>query len=391
MKIRSFPRPATATRLCAGLLLSFGLAASAGADVTVGVILSTTGPAASLGQPAENTVKLWPDSIGGEKLKVIMLNDASDPTEASRQAAKLINEEKVDVIVGSSVTPPSIAIVEVAGNSATPVIALGGGNAIIEPQEGARTWAFKMAAPEAISVQRALEHMAAHGVKKAGAIAVSTSYGNGFLNAFTEQAKDHGIEISGVERYGAQDLSVTAQILRLVAAKPDAIYILSFGTPAFLPQAELAKRGYQGKIYQTHGVANADFLRVGGKDVEGTFLAVAPVLVAEQLPEDDPTKKAGVDYVSQYEGKHGAGTRSLFGSTAWTALNWLQATVPVALKEAEPGTPEFRSALRDALENMKEVVSPEGVFNMSKENHNGIDSRGQVVVEIKDGKWKLAQ
>jgi len=391
MKIRSFPRPATATRLCAGLLLSFGLAASAGADVTVGVILSTTGPAASLGQPAENTVKLWPDSIGGEKLKVIMLNDASDPTEASRQAAKLINEEKVDVIVGSSVTPPSIAIVEVAGNSATPVIALGGGNAIIEPQEGARTWAFKMAAPEAISVQRALEHMAAHGVKKAGAIAVSTSYGNGFLNAFTEQAKDHGIEISGVERYGAQDLSVTAQILRLVAAKPDAIYILSFGTPAFLPQAELVKRGYQGKIYQTHGVANADFLRVGGKDVEGTFLAVAPVLVAEQLPEDDPTKKAGVDYVTQYEGKYGAGTRSLFGSTAWTALNWLQATVPVALKEAEPGTPEFRSALRDALENMKEVVSPEGVFNMSKENHNGIDSRGQVVVEIKDGKWKLAQ
>ena len=391
MKIRSFPRPATATRLCAGLLLSFGLAASAGADVTVGVILSTTGPAASLGQPAENTVKLWPDSIGGEKLKVIMLNDASDPTEASRQAAKLINEEKVDVIVGSSVTPPSIAIVEVAGNSATPVIALGGGNAIIEPQEGARTWAFKMAAPEAISVQRALEHMAAHGVKKAGAIAVSTSYGNGFLNAFTEQAKDHGIEISGVERYGAQDLSVTAQILRLVAAKPDAIYILSFGTPAFLPQAELVKRGYQGKIYQTHGVANADFLRVGGKDVEGTFLAVAPVLVAEQLPEDDPTKKAGVDYVTQYEGKHGAGTRSLFGSTAWTALNWLQATVPVALEKAEPGTPEFRSALRDALENMKEVVSPEGVFNMSKENHNGIDSRGQVVVEIKDGKWKLAQ
>jgi len=391
MKIRSFPRPSAAARLCAGLFLSFAAAAGARADITVGVILSTTGPAASLGQPADNTVKLWPDSIAGEKLKVIVLNDASDPTEASRQAAKLINEEKVDVIVGSSVTPPSIAIVEVAGNAATPIIALGGGNAIIEPQEGARTWAFKMPAPERISVQRALEHMASHGVKKAGAIAVSTSYGNGFLNAFNEQAKDHGIEISGVERYGAQDLGVTAQIVRLMAAKPDAIYILSFGTPAFLPQAELAKRGYQGKVYQTHGVANADFLRVGGKDVEGTFLAVAPVLVAEQLPDDDPTRQAGVEYVTQYEGKYGPGTRSLFGSTAWTALNWLQATVPVALKEARPGTPEFRAALRDALENMKEVVSPEGVFNMTKEDHNGIDSRGQVVVKIEDGKWKLAQ
>lgn len=390
MKIRNFPLPGALTHLAAGILL-LGAAASAQADITVGVILSTTGPAASLGQPAENTVKLWPDSIAGEKLRVIVLNDASDPTEASRQASKLITEEKVDVIVGSSVTPPSIAIVEVAGNAATPVIALGGGNAIIEPQEGARTWAFKMPAPEKLSVQRALEHMASHGVKTVGAIAVSTSYGNGFLNSFNEQAKEHGITISGVERYGAQDLGVTAQILRLTAAKPDAIYILSFGTPAYLPQAELAKRGYQGKVYQTHGVANADFLRVGGKSVEGTLLAVAPVLVAEQLPDTDPTKKAGVNYVTQYEGKYGAGTRSLFGSTAWTALNWLEASVPVALKEAKPGTPEFRKALRDALENMKEVVSPEGVFNMTKQDHNGIDSRGQVMVTIEDGKWKLAQ
>ncbi len=389
MKTFSIRRPLFAG-LASALLLTASLATPARAELTVGVILSTTGPAASLGIPSDNTVKLWPDNIAGEKLRVIVLNDASDPTEASRQANKLINEENVDVIVGSSVTPPSIAIVETAGKLGTPVIALGGGNAIIEPQEGARTWAFKMAAPEKISVQRALEHMAANGVKKAGAIAVSTSYGNGFLNAFQEQATDHGIEISGVERYGAQDLGVTAQVLRLMAAKPDAVYILSFGTPAFLPQAELVKRGYKGKIYQTHGVANADFLRVGGADVEGTFLSVAPVLVAEQLPDTDPTKQAGVEYVTKYEGKYGAGTRSLFGSTAWTALNWLQAAVPVALKEAKPGTPEFRKALRDALENMKEVVSPEGVFNMTPENHNGIDSRGQVVVKIEDGQWKLA-
>lgn len=391
MNIRTFPLPGAMTRLAAGTLLWLGAAAGAQADITVGVILSTTGPAASLGKPAENTVKLWPDSIAGEKLRIIQMNDASDPTEASRQASKLITEEKVDVIVGSSVTPPSIAIVEVAGNAATPVIALGGGNAIIEPQEGARTWAFKMPAPEKLSVQRALEHMASHGVKTAGAIAVNTSYGNGFLNSFNEQAEQHGIKISGVERYGAQDLGVTAQIVRLMAAKPDAIYILSFGTPAYLPQAELDKRGYQGKVYQTHGVANADFLRVGGKSVEGTFLAVAPVLVAEQLPDSDPTKKAGVEYVTKYESQYGEGTRSLFGSTAWTALNWLEATVPVALKEARPGTPEFRKALRDALENMDEVVSPEGVFNMTKQDHNGIDSRGQVMVTIEEGKWKLAQ
>ncbi|MCI2808648.1 ABC transporter substrate-binding protein [Eoetvoesiella caeni] len=388
MKISAAIAPRHLRRLSAATLLSLGLSGVTHADITVGVILSTTGPAASLGQPAENTVKLWPGSIAGQKLKVISVNDNSDPTEAARQAAKLITENAVDVIVGPSITPPSIAAMEVAGRNSTPIIALGGGNAIIEPQEGSRKWAFKMPAPEAISVERALDHMVKNKVKTVAAIAVTTSYGEGFLKAFNAQAPAKHLQIAATERYGAQDLGVTAQVLRIMAAKPDAVYIFSFGTPAVLPQAELAKRGYKGKIYQTHGIANADFLRVGGKSVEGTYLAVAPVLVAEQLPASDSTKKQGMEYVKKYESQYGPGTRSLFGSTAWTALNWLQATVPVALRQAKPNTPEFRQALRDALENMHEVVSPEGVFNMSPGNHNGIDARGQVMVEIKDGKWK---
>jgi branched-chain amino acid transport system substrate-binding protein len=153
----------------------------------------------------------------------------------------------------------------------------------------------------------------------------------------------------------------------------------------------LVKRGYKGAIYQTHGVANADFLRIGGKDVEGAYMAVAPVLVAEQLPPNNPMRKQGVEYVTQYESKYGPNTRSQFGSTAWTALNWLQATVPVARRKAQPGTLEFRQALRDALENMSEVVSPEGIFNMSAANHNGLDARSQVMVRIDGGKWKLVQ
>lgn len=388
MKISKAFAPLCLGRLNAAVLLAMGMSGIAQADITVGVILSTTGPAASLGQPAENTVRLWPDSIAGQKLKIISVNDNSDPTEAARQATKLITENSVDVIVGPSITPPSIAAVEVAGRHATPIIALGGGNAIIEPQEGARKWAFKMPAPEAISVERALDHMVQNKIKTVAAIAVTTSYGEGFLKAFNTQAPAKNLQIVASERYGAQDLGVTSQVLRVMAAKPDAVYIFSFGTPAVLPQAELVKRGYKGKIYQTHGIANADFLRVGGKSVEGTYLAVAPVLVAEQLPANDPTKKSGMDYVQKYEAQNGAGTRSLFGSTAWTALNWLQATVPVALKQAKPQTPEFRKALRDALENMHEVVSPEGVFNMNPGNHNGIDARGQVMVQIKDGKWQ---
>ena len=371
--------------------IGMGLAGSAHADITVGVILSLTGPAASLGKPAENTVRVWPEQIGGQKVRLVMLNDNSDATEASKQASKLITEDKVDVIVGPSITPPSIAAMEVAGRNGTPIIALGGGNAIVEPQEGPRKWAFKMAAPESLSVEKAIEHMKAHNVKNVGVIAVTTSYGEGFLKAFSIQAPAAGIKVSATERIGAQDVSATSQVLKVMAANPDAVYIFSFGTPGATPHIELAKRGYKGAIYQTHGVANADFLRIGGKEIEGSFMAVAPVLVAEQLAPGNPTRKPAMDYVTQYEGKYGANTRSQFGSTAWTALNWLQASVPVALKKAQPGTPEFRQALRDALEGMKEVVSPEGVFNMSPTNHNGLDARSQVMVKVEGGKWKLVE
>ena len=377
-------------RLASALCLAgMGLAGTAHADVTIGVILSLTGPAASLGKPAENTVRIWPEQIGGQKVRLVMLNDNSDATEAAKQASKLISEEKVDVIVGPSITPPSIAAMEVAGRNATPIIALGGGNVIVEPQKGPRKWAFKMAAPEVLSVDKAIEHMKAKKIRNVGVIAVTTSYGEGFLKAFNAQAPAAGIKVSATERIGAQDVSATSQVLKVMASNPDAVYIFSFGTPGATPHIELVKRGYKGAIYQTHGVANADFLRLGGKDVEGAYMAVAPVLVAEQLPAANPIRKPGLEYVNQYESKYGPNTRSQFGSTAWTALNWLQAAVPVALKKAQPGTPEFRQALRDALEGMHEVVSPEGVFNMSPTNHNGLDARAQVMVQVEGGKWKL--
>jgi branched-chain amino acid transport system substrate-binding protein len=280
---------------------------------------------------------------------------------------------------------------EVAGRNETPLVSLGGGNAIIEPQEGSRTWAFKIPAPEALSVERAIKDMKVRDIKRVGVIAVTTGYGEGFLKAFQDQAKEAGIEIPVTARIGAQDISATTQALQVMAAKPDAVYIFSFGTPGATPQLELVKRGYKGTIYQTHGVANADYIRIGGKAVEGTRLAVAPVLVAEQLPDDHPTKKAGMQYVNKYENEHGAGSRSLFGSTAWTAYSMLNAAIPVAMEKAQPGTPEFRQALRDALENMEEVVSPEGLFNMSPENHNGLDERGQVMVSVENGNWKLEQ
>jgi branched-chain amino acid transport system substrate-binding protein len=388
------PRPTAFSRwlpAAMALLLHFGVAAPARADLEIGVILSTTGPGASLGVPAENTVKLWPAEIAGQKVRLTLLNDNTDPTEASKAAHRLVTEQKVDIIVGPSLTPNSVAAVEVAGRAQTPIIALGGGGVIVEPQEGPRKWAFKMPAPEALSVNLVLDHMARNKVRNAAAVVVTTSYGEGFLKTFRNLAPSRNIDIVAVEQYNSADLSVTSQILKILLAKPEAVYIFSFGTPGALPQIELARRGYKGLVYQTHGVANSQYLKLGGKDIEGGYMAVAPVLVAEQLPDSHPTKKQGMEYVKRYEGQHGAGSRTLFGSTAWTALQWIEAAVPVALKKARPGTVEFRIALRDALEGMHEVVTPEGVFNMTPNNHNGIDERAQVLVRVEGNAWKLVK
>ena len=378
------------TRAAMAAALGLGAAAMAHADVNIGVILSLTGPGASLGIPADNTVKLWPAELGGQKVNVTVLNDASDPTNAAKNATKLITEDKVDVIVGPSVTPTSLAAVEVAARSGVPVISLAGGGAIVSPPDGPRRWAFKLSPTEAISIDLVLAHMKEHKVATAGTIGITNSYGEGFLKAFQALAPAKGVKIVAVEKYAPTDTSVTSQTLKLLSANPDAVYIFSSGTAGALPQVELAKRGYKGLIYQTQGVANNDFLRVGGKELEGGYMTVAPVLVAEQLPDANPVKKPAVDYVTRYEEKYGKGSRSLFGATAWDAQRWLDAAIPVALKKGEPGTAEFRTGLRDAIEGLKEFVGAEGVFNLSEKDHNGVDGRSQVMVQIKDGQWKLA-
>jgi branched-chain amino acid transport system substrate-binding protein len=376
-----------ALALCAGL----GLAAAAQADVNIGVIVSLTGPGASLGIPAENTIKLWPTELGGQKINVFVLNDATDTTIAAKNATRLIAEDKVDVIVGPSITPTSLAVIDVAARSGVPVISLAGGGAIVEPPDGPRRWAFKMAPTETISINAVLDHMARHKATSLATIGFATSYGEGFLKAIERLAPARGVKIVASEKYAQTDTSTTSQVLKLMAANPDAVYIFAAGTPGALPQIELARRGYKGLVYQTQGVANADFLRIGGKELDGSFMTVAPVLVADQLPDANPVRAPGVDYVKRYEARHGAGSRSLFGATAWDAQLWLGAAIPAALKKGAPGSAEFRLALRDALEGLKEFVGTQGVFNLSATDHNGVDARSQVLVKVEAGQWKLVR
>jgi len=377
-----------------GLAVAVSLACAAGAaqaQIKVGVIVSTTGPGASLGIPAEQSFKLWPDTLAGQKMNMIILNDGTDSNMAARNTSKLINEDKVDIIIGSSTTPNSIPVVEEAGRQGVPVITLSGGKATVLPQEGPRTWAFKLSPTEAISTRRVMDHMLKNGQKRLATIGLANSYGEGFLEVVREIAPQKGVELVAAEKYNATDQSVTAQVLKVLAAKPDAVFILSSGTPGALPQIELAERGFKGPVYQTQGVANADFLRVGGKSLEGSFMTVAPVLVADQLPDSNPTKKAGLDYLAKWDARYGAETRSLFGATAWDAMLLAEAASREALKTTKPGTPEFRKALRDNIEGMKGFVGTEGVYNMSPQDHNGVDETSQVLVQIRNGDWKYVE
>ena len=356
--------------------------------VHVGVTLSMTGPAASLGIPERNSIALLPKEIAGDTIDYEVLDDASDTTRAVANARKLI-EGGADVLVGSSVTPASLAMVDVAAEQKVPMISLAASARLIEPMDAQRRWVFKTPQNDSLMADAIAAHMAEHGIKSVAFIGFNDAYGDGWLAETQRAMAAKGIKLTDVERFSRTDTSVTGQVLKVMASKPDAVLIAGSGTPAALPQKTLHERGYTGAYYQTHGVANLDFVRVGGKDVEGTILPAGPVLVASQLPPGAPTKAVGEEYVRKYEAANGAGSVSTFGAHAYDAGLMLAYAIPIALKSAKPGTPEFRSALRDALEGAHELVVTQGVMDMMPTYHNGFDDRARVMVTIKDGGWQI--
>jgi branched-chain amino acid transport system substrate-binding protein len=306
-----------------------------------------------------------------------------------KNSRKLITEDRVDVLVGSTITPNSLAMIDVAAEAETPMISMAASSRIVDPVDAKRRWVFKTPQNDQQMAFVIVSHMLGQGVKTVGFIGFADAYGEGWWNEFSKIAETRGVKIVANERYQRNDTSVTGQVLKLISARPDAVLIAGAGTPSALPQKTLKERGYAGKIYQTHGVANNDFLRVCGKDCEGTFLPAGPVLVSEQLPASHPVKKSATAYVEAYEKAHGKGSVSTFGAHAWDAWMLLEAAVPAALKKAQPGTKEFRAALRDALEGAKNVAGAHGIFNMSPSDHLGLDQRAAVMIQIRDGKWVM--
>lgn len=360
---------------------------AAQADVTVGVSIASTGPSASLGIPQKNTMPFLPETIAGEKIHYIVMDDGSDPTQGTRIARRFVTEDKVDIILGSSAVAPSIAISEVADESQTVQLAF----SPIELKPGRGAWTYRLAQPVRLMADAVAGAAKANGVKTVAFIGFADAYGETWLKEFTSAAQANGIKVVATERYARSDTSVTAQALKLIAARADAVLNAGAGTGAALPHTTLRERGYTGPIYQTHGAATRDLIRIGGKAVNGAILPAGPVIVAEQLPASSPVKKPGLDYVTRYEKQYGPETRTQFGAHPYDAGLVLQRIVPVALKKAKPGTPEFRKALKDALESERDIVVSHGVLNYTAQDHFGFDQRGRVLLTIDNGNWKLVK
>jgi len=355
------------------------------ADITVGVSLSLTGPASGLGIPLGNQLKLWPSSIAGEKIKLIVLDDATDPTNGVKNAKRFVTEDKADIIMGSAATPVAISMAAVAAEAETVQLAFS--PAVLPP--GKDGWTFRMPQSNSVMAHAMVSLMKKQGVKTVGFLGYTDAYGESWLKDFTTEADKNGIKVVATERFARSDASVTAQALKLTAANPDAMLIVASGSGAAMPHMAVVDRGYKGKIYQTHAAASRDLMRVGGKAVEGAYVVSGPAVIAEQLPDSHPSKKLAIDFVQQYEKAYGPGSRNQFAAHGFDALLVLEKIVPVALKKAKPGTKEFRSALRDAMESMGRTVISQGVLNWTKDDHWGYTNETGVMLKVVNGDWKV--
>lgn len=355
------------------------------ADINIGVSLALTGPGSGLGIPMQNQLKLFPKTIAGEKVNLIVLDDATDPGKGSANARRFVTEDKVDVIFGSCITAVAAAMTDIASEAGTVQMA---GSPVGVPA-GKDKWLFRLPQSNTVMGHAVVEHMKKQGVKTIGFLGYTDAYGEQWLKEITPQLDKAGIKIVATERFARTDTSVTPQALKINAANPDAVLVVASGSGAAMPQLGLAERGYKGKIYQTHAAATQDLMRVGGKTVEGTFVVSGPAVIAEQLPDSHPSKKVSVDFVNKFEAANGPKSRNQFAGHAYDFQVTMEKVLPVALKKAKPGTPEFRAAIRDAIEGMGRTVFAHGVMNWTKDDHWGYTMETGVMLKVVDGQFAV--
>lgn len=361
------------------------------AEILVGFVTGLSGPVSSIGIPNAKGIaagQAFIGDIGGEKVRVIELDDGSDATASARNARKLVEQEKVDILIGTSGAPQTLAMAAAAVEMKVPMIAVSP-IAPVSPGEGG-PWVVQTPQPTPLLVQGIVDHMKAHGVKTVAFIGFSDAFGDLMYDSLAQSAKPADIKVVANERYARSDSSVTAQVLRAVAAHPDAIMLGGTGTPGALPVIALSERGYKGPLYGNHGLISADFLRLAGKAANGIICPTGPVTAAEQLPASNPIQKVALAFRAAFEKANGEAPTDSFSSYSFDGwLVFADAAKRALATGAKPGSPEFRTALRQALFTTKELVGTQGVYTYTPADRHGVDDRSRILVQIEDGKYKL--
>ncbi|WP_120429905.1 ABC transporter substrate-binding protein [Acinetobacter baylyi] len=358
------------------------------ADINIGVVTSSSGPVAMVGIPQRNTIALLPKKIGNENVRYISLDDASDPTASVKAINKLIKENNVDAIIGPSGSPNAMAVLGIVAKAGVPLLAPVGTSSVVLPMDAQRKWVFKTTQNDDLIAQALVQDMVKRKIKTLGFIGTADPYGENWNKVISALATKNGIDVVIKESFQRQDTSLTGQALKLVSKKPQAILIAAPGSSAVTPQTALYDRGYRGQVYQTHGAALDQFLKLGGKKVDNTILAASLMLVINEIPNTHPSKAIAQKYMSNYKQMYGV-YPATFGANVYDAGLLLEQAVPLALKQAKPGTAQFRQALRNALEQTKELPGTQGVYTMTPTDHSGFDQRGRVMITVKNGQWKL--
>jgi branched-chain amino acid transport system substrate-binding protein len=358
------------------------------AQVKVGVVTSATGPTALVGIPQKNSVPLLPTKIGDLSVEYISIDDGSDTTASVTAVKKLIAEQNIDALISPPGSPNVMAVLPFVAEAGVPTLAPVGTAAAVLPMTEQKKWVFKTTQNDDLIARALVDHMAKTGIKTLGFIGLADPYGENWYKVMSELTAKAGIKIVANERFTRYDNSVTGQALKILAANPQAVLVGAPGAASVLPQKTLVDQGYRGKFYQTHGAAMDAFLKQGGKQVEGTILAASLMLVLPEIADSNPSKAIAAKYIADYKKLYNA-EPATFGANVYDAGLLLQKAIPVAQKAGKPGTKEFRSALRDALENTKELVGTQGVYNMTPADHSGFDERGRELITVKNGAWTL--
>ena len=369
---------------------ALALSMSAQAQVKVGVMSSATGPVAFVGIPQKNSIAMLPKKVGDTSIEYIYFDDASDPTQSVQLIRKLLSENKIDALIGPSGSSNVMGLIGFLAEAQTPALAPVGTPAAVLPMDDKKRWIFKTHPNDDVMAEVLVENMQKRGVKTLAFIGYSDPYGESWYKAFVPMAEKIGIQVVANERYARTDTSVIGQVVKILGAKPDAVLIAGVSAGAVPPQEGLVEKGYKGLIYHTHGSSAGDFIKIGKKNVEGALIAASIMLVTDELPDSNPSKKIAAGYVGAYEKAYGA-KPPIFGAGVFDAGLMLEKAIPEAIKKAKPGTVEFRVALRDALEATKNLVVSQGVITMTPSDHAGFDSRSRVLVTVKDGRFTLVR